>query len=187
MSRGLIVHWMLEEVGAEYETKILDWSKAEHKSPAYLKINPMGKIPSIVHKGVVITETAAICAYLADAFPHSKLAPRLDDPTRGTYLRALFFAASCVEPALIDRKYPRTGSPKASHLGYGTYQDTINTLEKFLAQGFILGDRFSAADVYISSLIHWSLMQNNLDSKPIYKLYVEKCMDRPAFHRVHKN
>ena len=91
MSRGRIVHWMLEEVQAKYEIKLLDWKKGEHKAPEYLKINPMGKIPAIVHKGVVITETAAICMYLADAFPKSNLAPAIGDPDRGTYFAMVLF------------------------------------------------------------------------------------------------
>ena len=92
-SRGRIVHWMLEEANAPYEVKVVDFEKKEHKSDAYLAINPMGKIPAIVHRGTVITESAAICAYLADAFPAAGLAPALDDPKRGTYLRWLFFGA----------------------------------------------------------------------------------------------
>jgi glutathione S-transferase len=94
-SRGRIVHWMLEEANAPYEIKVLDFEKKEHKSPEYLAINPMGKIPAIVHRGTVITECAGICAYLADAFPAAGLAPKLDDPQRGTYLRWLFFGAGC--------------------------------------------------------------------------------------------
>lgn len=107
MSRGRIVHWMLEEVGAKYEVQVLDFSKKEHKSPAYLAINPMGKVPAIVHKNTVITETAAICAYLADAFPKAALAPRLDDPSRGTYYRWLFFGTACFEAAIIDKMMAR--------------------------------------------------------------------------------
>src|SRR5688500_18243314 len=91
LSRGRIAHWMLEEVGAPYRIELLDLEKGEHKKPAYLAINPMGKIPTITHRGVVITEAADICTYLADAFPAAKLAPSIDDPARGTYLRWLFF------------------------------------------------------------------------------------------------
>src|SRR6476661_7139783 len=108
MSRGRTVHWLLEELGCENETKHLDWNTGITKSPEFLKINPMGKIPTIVHRNTVVTETPAICAYLADAFPEKGLAPKLDDPKRGTYYRWLFFAAGCLEGAFADKKFPRT-------------------------------------------------------------------------------
>ncbi len=183
MSRGRIVHWMLEEIGAEYETKILDWKKAEHKTPEYLKINPMGKIPTIVHKNVVITEAAAICVYLADAFPKADLAPSLTDLNRGTYLRWFFFAASCLEPAFLDTQNPRTKKVESSHLGYGSSKDTFDTLEKAIANGYILGKKFSAADIYISSSMGWGLMTKQLEPRPIFENYVKICSDRPGFAR----
>lgn len=183
MSRGRIVHWMLEEVGAPYEIKLLDWNKGAHKSPEYLKINPMGKIPAIVHKSIVVTEAAAICAYLADAFPKAGMAPAVNDPTRGTYYRWLFFAAGCVEPALMDKKHPRMNEASPSHLGYGSYDDTVNALEKAVSQGFILGDRFSAADVYISSQIGWAMMNKDIDQRPAFVQYQKRCIERPAFLR----
>ena len=135
MSRGRIAHWMLEEVQAEYEIKLLNWETKDHKSPEYLKINPMGKIPAIVHKGVVTTETAAICAYLADAFPDAQLAPSINDPKRGAYYRWLFFTASCLEPAMTDRKHPRIEPVSASQLGYGSHEDVVSTLEKAISAG----------------------------------------------------
>lgn len=183
MSRGRIVHWMLEETGAEYEIKLLDWKKADHKSPEYLKLNPMGKIPTIVHRNTVVTECAAICTYLADAFPQAGLAPEALDPARGTYYRWLFFAASCVEPAFLDRKFPRVGSPRASAMGHGNYTDTVNTLEKAVSNGYIAGDRFSAADVYIASQIEWGLFTKDLEARPAFKLYLELCTRRPAYRR----
>src|SRR5215471_8917490 len=103
MSRGRIVHWMLEEIGAPYRFEVVNLEQGEHKKPAFLAVNPMGKVPALVHRGVVITEAAAMCAYLADAFPQAKLAPPTDSPARGTYYRWLFFGAGCVEPAMIDR------------------------------------------------------------------------------------
>src|SRR4030095_11890258 len=119
MSRGRIVHWMLEEVGAPYRMEILSFDKNEHKAPAYLAINPMGKVPTIVHRGVVVTEAAAICAYLADAFPKAGLAPALDDPARGTYLRWMFFGAGCLEPALVDQMLNRPQTERRGGRGYG--------------------------------------------------------------------
>jgi glutathione S-transferase len=103
MSRGRIVHWMLEEVGAPYRIVLHSFDRREHKTPAYLAINPMGKIPAIEHRGIVVTEAAAICAYLADAVPAAGLAPAVDDPARGPYLRWMFFGAGCLEAALVDR------------------------------------------------------------------------------------
>src|SRR5690606_23241418 len=147
MSRGRIVHWMLEECGAPYDVKVLDFEKREHKTPEYLAINPMGKIPAIVHRGTVVTEAGAICAYLADAFPQAGLAPSTSDPARGTYYRWLFFGAGCLEPALVDKMSSRPAANESAS-GYGTYENAVAALEKALTPGpFILGERFSAADV----------------------------------------
>lgn len=183
MSRGRIVHWMLEEVGADYEVKLLKWENKDHKSPEYLQLNPMGKIPTIVHRSTVITETPAICAYLADAFPAAGLAPAIDDPARGSYYRWLFFSAACVEPAMMDHKFPRAHTPPQSHVGYGTYENTISTLEKAISNGFILGHKFSAADVFIASQVGWALMNKDLEPRPAFQLYYQRCTDRPAFKR----
>ena len=124
MSRGRIVHWMLEECGAPYDVKVLDFEKREHKTPEYLAINPMGKIPAIVHRGTVVTEAAAICAYLADAFPQAGLAPSTSDPARGTYYRWMFFGAGCLEPALVDKLSARPPAQEGAS-GYGTYDNTV--------------------------------------------------------------
>jgi glutathione S-transferase len=121
ISRGRIAHWMLEEVGVPYETNLLRFDRGEHKTPQYLAINPMGKIPTIKHRDTVITEAAAICAYLADAFPASQLAPPVDSPQRGTYYRWLFFGAGCIEPALVDHLFKRPPPDRPGALGYGSY------------------------------------------------------------------
>ncbi len=183
MSRGRIVHWMLEEVGAPYEVKLLQWEKGDHKSPAYLAINPMGQVPSIVHKGVTVTETAAICAYLADAFPQAGLAPSVDSALRGAYYRWLFFAAGSLEYSLLDIKYPRSGNLASSHVGYGDPKDVVNTLEKALSNGFLVGDKFSAADLYLSSAMGWYLMNKDLEARPAFTHYIKLCEDRPAHKR----
>jgi glutathione S-transferase len=182
-TRGRIVHWMLEEIGLPYETHVLDISKGENRNPDYLKINPMGKIPAIVHKGVVVTEASAICTYLADAFPSANLAPAVDSSDRGTYYRWLFFAASCVEYATFDRMNPRIETPKRGQIGYGTYEETIEALAGALEKGFILGKQFSAADVYISSVVGWGLMTKSIDPRPVFGRYLEACQSRPAFKR----
>ncbi len=184
MSRGRIVHWMLEEVGAPYRTELLSFDKNEHKTPAYLAINPMGKVPTIVHRGAVVTEAGAICAYLADAFPAAGLAPAFDDPARGTYLRWLFFGAGCVEAAIIDRMFDRPAPSRPMALGYGSYDATLNALEGAIEPGpFILGNRFSAADVYLCSQIGWGMQTKALEPRPAFQAYSARCSDRPAFQR----
>ena len=187
MSRGRIVHFMLEELGVPYDTKILDFEKGEHKKPDYLKINPMGKVPAIVHRGVVVTEVAAICTYLADAYPKAGLAPKPDDPQRGTYLRWLFFGAGCVEPAIVDKLFNRPPVERKGALGYGSYEDTLNALETALKPGpWILGERFSAADVYVGSQIQWGTMVKALEPRPVFKEYMELISARPALQRTMK-
>jgi glutathione S-transferase len=184
MSRGRIVHWMLEEVGAPYRTELLNFDKNEQKAPAFLAINPMGKVPTIVHRGVVVTEAAAICTYLADAFPKAGLAPAFDDPARGTYLRWMFFGAACIESAIIDRMLERPASVPSMSLGYGSYDATLNALEKAVAPGpFVLGERFSAVDVYLASQIGWGLGTKALEARPAFERYSARCTDRPAFQR----
>jgi glutathione S-transferase len=185
LSRGGIVHWMLEEAGAPYEIKILDFEKRDQKSPEYLAINPMGKVPAISHRGVDVTEAAAICAYIADAFPKAGLAPALDDAARGTYYRWLFFAAGCVEPAVIDKVFSRPPVERTGAIGYGTYEDTMNALETALAPGpFILGERFSAADVYVGAQIAWGLRFKTIEPRPAFEAYAARCTARPAFVRT---
>jgi glutathione S-transferase len=185
MSRGRIAHWMLEEVGVPYRIHLLRFDKGEHKAPAYLEVNPMGKIPAIVHKGHVVTEAAAICAYLADAFPEKGLAPKLDDPARGTYFRWLFFGAGCIEPALVDRMTDRAPVERKSALGYGSYEDTFKALEHALKPGpFILRDTFSAADVYIGSELGWGTMTKSIEPNPVFGEYMARISARPAFQRV---
>jgi len=187
MSRGRIVHFLLEELGVPYDMKILDFEKGEHKAPAYLKINPMGKVPAIVHRGVVVTECAAICVYLADVYAKAGLAPALDDPQRGTYLRWIFFGAGCVEPALVDKMFDRPPVERKGALGYGSYDDTLNALEAAITPGpFILGDRFSAADVYVGSQIQWGMMVKSLEPRPKFQQYAERLAARPAMQRLMK-
>ena len=185
MSRGRIAHWMLEEVGVPYETKVIAFDKGEHKSPEYLAINPMGKIPAIVHNGTVVTEAAAICAYLADAFPKAGLAPPLTDPARGTYYRWLFFAAGCIEPAMVDKMAARPKVERPGMIGYGSYEDTLNAMEKALSPGpWILGERFSAADVYFGSQIGWGTFTKALEPRPAFQEYFGRCTQRPAYKRA---
>ena len=184
MSRARMVHWMLEEVGAPYRIEFVDLQKGEQKKPAFLAVNPMGKLPVIMHRGTVITETGAICAYLADAFPAAGLSPRWDEPVRGTYLRWMFFGAGCVDSALIDRMLARPTPERTSALGYGRYEDMIDTLEKAITPGpYLLHDRFSAADVYIGSQIGFGMMTKSLEPRPCFQSYVARLSQRPAYKR----
>jgi glutathione S-transferase len=182
-SRGRIAHWMLEEIGAPYTLELVRLDKEEQKAPSFLQLNPMGKLPTIVHRGTVVTEGAAICAYLADAFPEVGLAPDHSDPRRGTYLRWLFFGAGCVEPAMVDKLLDRPAG-KPSALGYGSYEDTLRALELAITPGpFVLGDRFSAADVYLGSQIAWGLQSKGLEPRPAFQAYIARFEARPAFKR----
>ena len=185
MSRGRIVHWLLEEIGAPYEIEVLDLQKQEQKRPAYLAINPMGKVPTLVHRGVAITETAAILIYLADAFPAAGLAPRADDPDRGTYLRWLVFGTSCFEPAIVDRILARPAPEGFNPLGYGTYAQALDALERAVTPGpFVLGNRFSAADVLLASQLWWASMMKVLEPRAKLDQYQARCLDRPAYQRA---
>ncbi|HKT74399.1 MAG TPA: glutathione S-transferase family protein [Steroidobacteraceae bacterium] len=185
MSRGRIVHWMLEESGAPHRIEPISLQRNEQKKPAYLAINPMGKVPAIVHNGTVVTECAAICTYLADAFPAAGLAPDIKSPQRGTYLRWMFFGAGCVDPALMDTMLARPPVERPQALSYGTRADMTATLEKALQPGpYILGERFSAADVYIGSQIGFGFMMKALEPRPILVKYHERLAQRDAFKRA---
>lgn len=184
MSRGRMVHWMLEEVGAPYRFEVVNLESGDQKKPGYLAVNPMGKVPAIVHRGTVVTECGAICTYLADAFPAARLAPPIDSPARGTYYRWMFFGGCCVEPAVIDRMLSRPAVSRPSALGYGCYEDTVATLEKALTPGpYILGAQFSAADVYIGSQIGFGMMVKALEPRPAFQEYANRLQQRPAYRR----
>jgi len=168
MSRGQIARWMLEEVGAPYEQVLLDYGTTM-KAPEYLAINPMGKVPAIRHGDHVVTEGAAICAYLAEAFPQAGLAPTADE--RADYYRWLFFAAGPVEQAITNKSMGfEVPADKAMMAGYGSFEATVDALEKAAgAHDYIAGDRFTAADVYVGSQIMWGLEFGTLPRRPAYK------------------
>lgn len=182
MSRGRIVRWMLEEVGAPYRTQMLDFTAM--KSPDYLAINPMGKVPAIQHNGRVVTECAAICAYLADAFPQSKLAPALAD--RADYYRWLFFAAGPLEYAVTNHALGfEPPVERQSMMGYGNYKTTIDTLDQALSgKSYIAGDSFTAADVYIGSHLAWGMQFGTIEKRPAFEAYWKKLEQRPAHLRA---
>lgn len=185
MSRGRIVRWMLEEVGAPYRTEVLDFATTM-KAPDYLAINPMGKVPAIRHGATTVTECAAICAYLADAFPEAHLAPPVND--RGAYYRWLFFAAGPVEAALTNRALKfEVPDDKQGLAGYGSYERVIAALEKAVGAGdYLAGGRFSAADLYVGSHIGWGMMFGSLEKRPAFEKYWARVSDRDAHRRANE-
>ena len=182
MSRGQIARWMLEEVGAPYEAVILDYAGGM-KTADYRAINPMGKVPAIVHGGKVVTECAAICAYLADAFPAAGLAPPIDD--RADYYRWLFFAAGPVEAAVTNKAMGFVlpeGRDRSA--GYGSLDATLDTLETAVTgRTWICGDGFTAADVYVGAQIDWGLAFGTIPSRPAFEAYAARLRERPAYKR----
>jgi glutathione S-transferase len=182
-TRAVTVHWMLEEVGAPYRMHVLDLEAGEHKQPDFLALNPMGKVPAIVHQGTVVTEVAAICLYLADAFPAADLAPPIGDPRRGTYLRWLMFVPGCVEPAMVDRGLERPPGPPRS-LGYGDFDTTMQVMAGALTPGpYLLGEHFTAADVMMGSAVRWGMLTKLLPERPEFLAYAGRLSERPALQR----
>ena len=184
-TRSFTIRWLFEELGSPpHELRVLNMKKAEHKAPAFLALNPMGKVPTLVHGGTVVTEAAAIALYLADLFPEPGLAPKIGDLSRGTYLRWIVFNQAAVEPAIGDYAMKREQGPEAM-LPYGTYETTINTLAGALANGpYILGDKFSAADVVVGSGVRWMLMFKLLPERSEFTSYAARLAARPALQRA---
>ena len=182
MSRGRIARWMLEETGAPYETVVLDYADSM-KAPAYLAINPMGKVPAIVHDGKAVTEGAAICAYLAEAFPDAGLAPTAGE--RADYYRWLFFAAGPVEAAITNRSLGVTPTDQQQRMaGYGSYDLMVDVLEAAVsAHPYIAGDRFTAADVYVGSQVGWGLQFGTLPKRDAFADYWARLVVRDAYIR----
>ena len=184
MSRGQIVRWMLEEVGQPYDTEILDYASTM-KEAAYLSVNPMGKVPAIVHDGMVVTECAAICAYLADAFPEAGLSPRPEE--RADYYRWFFFAAGPVEQAVTNHACGFEPSEKQRRMvGYDTYGTVVGVLDAMLGDGrrFVCGDRFTAVDVYFGSQILWGTQFGTLPARESFAAYGSRLSGRPAYIRA---
>jgi glutathione S-transferase len=183
MSRGRIIRWMLEEVGVPYDTEILEYGTTM-KAPEYLAINPMGKVPAIRHGDTVVTECAAICAYLADAFPKARLAPPLDQ--RGAYYRWLFFAAGPLEAAVLNTALGfELPEEQEATAGYGNLSRVLDALEGAVSgDGYIAGPDFSAADVYVGAQIGWGLEFGTIEARPAFKAYAEKLEGREARRRA---
>ncbi|WP_085810707.1 glutathione S-transferase family protein [Sphingomonas sp. TZW2008] len=181
MSRGRIARWMLEEVGAPYETRLVDWAA---KPDDFLAANPMGKVPTIVHDGRTVSEAGAIIAYLADAFPEAGLAPIAAE--RADYYRWMFFAAGPVEAAITNRSLGVAPSAEQQGMvGYGSLDRVIETLKRAVsAHEFIAGDRFTAADVYVGSHIGWGKQFGALPACDEFDAYLARVMERPAAVRA---
>jgi len=184
-SRGRIVRWMLEETGAAYETEVLEYGTTM-KAAEYLAINPMGKVPAIRHGGDVVTECAAICAYLADAFPDAGLAPAIDD--RARYYRWLFFAAGPLEAAVTNKAMGFVvPDGREVMAGYGNLATTLDALETAIADSpYVAGDRFTAADVYVGASISWGLQFGTIEKRDSFVAYAERAVDRDAFRRANE-
>lgn len=184
-TRSFSILWIFEELGQPAHDRVdLNLAKGDHKTKWYMAINPMGKVPALLHGGTVVTEAAAIAMYLADLFPEAGLAPAVDDPARGTYLRWIVFNQAAVEPAVTDLALKREpGSP--AMMSYGTYDATIDALSGALRdRPYILGDKFSVADVIVGSGVRWMLMFKLLPERCEFVSYAERLTARPALQRA---
>ena len=183
MSRGQIVRWALEETGAAYETVIVEYG-ADMKAPDYLAINPMGKVPAIRHEGRVVTEAAAVCAYLAEAFPEAGLAPTAEE--RAAYWRWLFFAAGPLEYAIAFKFMgPKVQEEQTARIGFGTYDDAVGAVDDLLERNdYVCGRRFTMADVFVGSHIEWGLEFGTLPKRPAFEAYAARIATREARQRA---
>jgi glutathione S-transferase len=184
-SRGRIARWMLEEVGQPYRTEVLDFGTSM-KAPAYLAVNPMGKVPALRHGEAVVTETAAICAYLADAFPQANLAPPPGDRLRASYYRWLFFAAGPIEASVTNKAMSFMVPPEREAMaGYGSFDKVMNVLDEAVSgSDYLVGDKFSAADLYVGAQIAFGLMFKSIEPRPSFQRYVARLTARPAYVRA---
>jgi glutathione S-transferase len=182
-SRGRIAHWMMEESGVDYAVDWVDFGPPM-KGEAYRRLNPMGKVPTLVHDGRVVTECAAICAYMAEAAPEAGLAPRPEE--RADYFRWLFYGAGPLEQAVVNRALGVTVPPeRRGMVGYGSFEAVMDTLDAhFTERAFVAGDRFTAADVYVGSQIGWGLQFGSIERRPSFEAYWARLKDRPALARV---
>ena len=180
-SRGRIAHWMLEEIGLPYETVWLDYGPAI-KAADYLAINPMGKVPTLRHGAAVVTEAAAICAYLADCFPEKNLIPPPGHGSRAAYYRWLFFAAGPLEAAVTAKALGwQVPEGKGVMTGFGSLGETLHALEAALTPGpYLCGEQFTAADVYVGSSLGWGMLFGTIESRPVFKAYADRVLARPA-------
>jgi len=180
-STGALI--LLEELGAPYQLHVMNMKAGENRQPAYLAINPLGKVPAITHGDALVTEQVAVFLYLADLFPAKGLAPAIGDPLRGPYLRWMAFYGSSFEPALIDKSQKHVPSPAMAP--YGDYDTTVATVIDQLEKGpYLLGERFSAADVLWGTALRWTTMFGLMPDPPVVKAYIERVGSRPAVVRA---
>lgn len=182
-SRASVVHYMLEELGEPYDYTLLDLQKGEQKDAAYLAVNPMGKVPALKDGDAIVTEVAAICCYLADSYPKNGLAPAVGDPSRGPYLKWLFFGPSVLEPAMMEKMFgwqvPRRGAT-----GWNDLESVLDIISAAVAKGpYILGKKFTAADVVIGSGLAWGMMFKGIPERPEFTAYTARIAERPAAKR----
>ncbi|RQS24235.1 glutathione S-transferase family protein [Burkholderia sp. Bp8998] len=183
-SRSAGAHMLLEELGADYELHAFDLSTGKHHEPDYLAINPMGKVPALRHGDVIVTEQAAVYMYAAELYPEAGLSPEVGDPLRGPYLRWMVFYGSCFEPAVVDRSMNRP-SAAYSTSPYGDFDTVINAIDAQLAEGpYLLGERFTAADVLWGAALNWITMFKLIPETPRMRAYIDRILARPAIQRA---
>ncbi|MCG6856467.1 MAG: glutathione S-transferase family protein [Salaquimonas sp.] len=181
-SRSVTSIWLLEEIGAPYERVLVDIRAGEQDTPEFRAINPMGKVPALTEGEAIVAEQGAICAWLGDRFPEAGLAPKIGDPLRATWLRWLFFAGNCIEPAYMQR-FSGWDTVKA-RAAWGNPETVFAALEKGLENGpWICGERFTTADIMIGGGVFFGLAFGMLDKRPVFAEYAERCAARPAFRR----
>jgi glutathione S-transferase len=181
-SSGALI--LLEELGAPYDLHVLNMKAGEQRQPAYLAVNPLGKVPAIRHRGVLVTEQVAIYIYLADLFPQASLAPPIGDPRRGAYLRWLVFYAACYEPGLVDRAMKRDAAPLAMS-PYGDFDAVLRTVFDAIEPGpYLLGETLSAADILWGTALSWGMAFNMIPDIPPVSAYVARVTQRPAAVKV---
>ncbi|MGJ5206202.1 glutathione S-transferase family protein [Bradyrhizobium sp. HKCCYLR20261] len=175
---------LLEELGAPYHLHVLNMKAGEQRKPEFLAINPLGKVPTVGHRGQIVTEQVAIFIYLADLFPQAGLTPALDDPLRGPYLRWIAYYGSSFEPAVIDHFMKREPAP-VTQSPYADYETMLSALEAQLAKGpYLFGERMTAADILWGVAFNWTMMFGIVPRKDVFVRYAERITQRPAFQRV---
>jgi glutathione S-transferase len=183
-SRSMTVLWLLEEIGEPYKLEVLNFDDGSMRTPEYLAINPMGKVPAVKYGDVVVTEAAAICTYFADEFPKAKLNVAPDDPKRGPYLKWLFFGPSCLEPAIIDKILNRPPGDRGA-IAWGDLESVLDTVAKTLEKTpYLLGDRFTTADLVVGGGLRWGMMRRAIKSRPVFSDYAKRIGERPAAQRA---